>query len=471
MLFKIIGWLLAIWLLFWLLGIILAFIPLVFFLLITAVALLFVYSLLPEKFRIKAFEEWLGIQRQVTATPVAVVGLPNGTAQGSNLTDPIPTTNSPNNNGSSDSLTANSEEDESSSDSSDSEEEENSQSSDNSSEEPSINTEPLQPTLQTPTVTEPPHHESQLQQPELQFDSIKFNFGGKVPDREELKAQLKKKVIGQEQAINTLVKVVIAKLAAKNRKPLVVFLPGPTGTGKTELSKALADALETKLVRFDMGEFAESHKASNLFGSPKGYVGSTEGGGLPNALRKSKKRCVILFDEVEKAHQSLWRQMLAFFDEGRVSDTLGQTLAPKNTICLLTSNIEADKIAENPEAAKDIIKLCGYFPPEFLGRIDRVIPLLRLSAADTARLTVVLAKRVATDYDINLIIEQEALEELVNATFDEGQKYGGRGIIEKIGDLLVDDLIDLQGESIFQARLVIRDEKLKAVPLLSSRIN
>ena len=72
------------------------------------------------------------------------------------------------------------------------------------------------------------------------------------------------------------------------------------------------------------------------------------------------------FDEVEKAHSSLWRQMLAFFDEGRVSDTLGQTLAPKNTICLLTSNIEADKIAENPDSAKDIIKQCGYFPTEFL---------------------------------------------------------------------------------------------------------
>lgn len=476
MLFKIIGWLLAIWLLFWLLGIVLGLIPLVFFLLMTAVALLFVYSLLPKKFRIRAFEEWLGIQRQVTTTPIAVGSLPNGTVQGSNSNDPIPTTNSPNNtsnNGSRDSSMDNPEEDKSSTDSSNLEEDdESSQSSDDSHEEPLITTEPLQPTLQTPTVIEsPPHQESQLQQPELQFDSIKFNFGGKVPDREELKTQLKKKVIGQEAAINTLVKVVIAKLAAKNRKPLVVFLPGPTGTGKTELSKALADALETKLVRFDMGEFAESHKASNLFGSPQGYVGSTEGGGLPNALRKSKKRCVILFDEVEKAHQSLWRQMLAFFDEGRVSDTLGQTLAPKNTICLLTSNIEADKIAEHPEAAKDIIKLCGYFPPEFLGRIDRVIPLLRLSAADTARLTVVLAKRVAADYDINLIIEQEALEKLVNSTFDEGQKYGGRGIIEKIGDLLVDDLIDLQGESIFQARLVIKDNRLKAVPLLSSRIN
>ena len=158
--------------------------------------------------------------------------------------------------------------------------------------------------------------------------------------------------------------------------------------------------------------------------------------------------------------------MLAFFDEGRVSDTIGQTLAPKNTICLLTSNIEADKIADNPESAKDIIKQCGYFPPEFLGRIDKVIPLLRLGEADTARLTVVLAKKVASEFDISLIIEQEALENLVNVTFDEAQKYGGRGIMEKVKDLIADDLVDLQGNSIFQARLVVKENQLRAVPLL-----
>ena len=220
-----------------------------------------------------------------------------------------------------------------------------------------------------------------------------------------------------------------------------------------------------------MGEYAESHKASNLFGSPKGYVGSSDGGALPNALRDSKRRCVLLFDEVEKAHSSLWRQMLAFFDEGRVSDTIGQTVAPKNTICLLTSNIEADKIAENPESAKDIIKQCGYFPPEFLGRIDKVIPLLRLSAADTGKLTVVLAKKVASEFDINLIIEQEALENLVNVTFDEAQKYGGRGIMEKVKDLIADDLVDLQCKSIFQARLVVKENRLKAVPLLAKANN
>ncbi len=425
MLFKIIGWCIAGWLLFWLLGnllgLLLISLPTIFFLIFTAITGLFIYSLLPKTQRNQAFENWLGIEPQPNNPPV--YDAPGG--------GNVPFHDEP-------------------------------------KDKPDNNTpvDDVIPPKPTPTPIEP-----KLIQPELKFDTIRFNPGGKLPDREELKAKLKQRVIGQEAAIDTLVRIVIGKLATKNPKPLVVFLPGPTGTGKTELSKALASALEAKLNRFDMGEYAESHKASNLFGSPKGYVGSSDGGALPNALRDSKRRCVLLFDEVEKAHSSLWRQMLAFFDEGRVSDTIGQTVAPKNTICLLTSNIEADKIAENPESAKDIIKQCGYFPPEFLGRIDKVIPLLRLSAADTGKLTVVLAKKVASEFDINLIIEQEALENLVNVTFDEAQKYGGRGIMEKVKDLIADDLVDLQCKSIFQARLVVKENRLKAVPLLAKANN
>ena len=431
MIFKIIGWCIAGWLLFWLLGsfvgLLLASIPTIFFLIFTAITGLFIYSLLPKANRNQAFENWLGIEPQPSTPPVY-----DAPGVGNLPVDETPNKDAPK----------------------------------KDAPKNSVPTKDLVPPKPTPEP-QPKPVEPELIQPELKFDTIRFNPGGKLPDREEFKAQLRKKVIGQEAAIDTLVRIVIGKLAAKNPKPLVIFLPGPTGTGKTEISKALAQALETKLTRFDMGEYAESHKASNLFGSPKGYVGSTDGGALPNALRKSKKRCVLLFDEVEKANRSLWRQMLAFFDEGRVSDTLGQTLAPKNTICLLTSNIEADKIAESPEAAKDIIKQSGYFPPEFLGRIDKVIPLLRLGEADTARLTVVLAKRVASEFDISLIIEQETLEHLVNLTYDEAQKYGGRGIMEKVKDLIADDLVDLQGSRIYQSRLVVQEDKLRAVPLLT----
>ena len=313
----------------------------------------------------------------------------------------------------------------------------------------------------TATATASP----KAQQPDLDFHRI-LSREEKLPEREQLKAQLNAQVIGQHDAVDTLVRVTLGKLAArKSTKPLVVFLPGPTGTGKTEISKALAHALNSKLVRFDMGEFAEQQKASNLFGSSKGYVGSEDGGALPNALRKSKNKCVILFDEVEKAHQSLWRQLLAFFDEGRISDTLGQVHAPKNTICILTSNIEAEKIAENPRDAKDIIKNCGYFPSEFLGRIDKIIPLLRLSFADTAKLATILTKKLADLYEISLIIEQSALGELMDAVSEEANKYGGRGIMEKARDLLLDDLMDLQAERISHAKLVKQGERLAVVPL------
>lgn len=319
---------------------------------------------------------------------------------------------------------------------------------------------------QSPGFTSP--SPPQAIQPDLDFSRI-IRAGAKLPDRETLIAKLKQKVIGQEVAIDTLVRVVMGKLAAqKSVKPLVVMLPGPTGTGKTEISKALAEALGVKLIRFDMGEFAESFKASNLFGSAKGYVGSDEGGALAKEIRRSKKRFVVLFDEVEKAHQSLWPQMLAFFDEGRVTDTLGTVEAPKDTICLLTSNLQAEKIGANPELAKEILKEGRYFPPEFLGRINKIIPLLRLTQEDVAKLTVLLAKRVADSYGLSLIIEQEALAELVDATQEDEEKYGGRGILEKIGDLLTDDFLDLQGERITQARLVVGNERLKAVPLSES---
>lgn len=407
MIFKILAWLAVIWIGLWLLSLLLSWLPLIVFLVGGAIALCCVYALLPESFRLPGVEQWLNpTWKTIPIAPIADIS--------SSISPSSPESSQPHS------------------------------------------------TPQTPVQVLPP-------QPPLDFSRVMARTGGKLPDRETLTAKLREKVIGQETAVDTLVRVVLGKLASeKNPKPLVVLLPGPTGTGKTEISKAIADALGTKLTRFDMGEYAESFKASNLFGSAKGYVGSDEGGALPNALRHSKKRCVLLFDEVEKAHQSLWRQMLAFFDEGRTADTLGSVVAPKDTICLLTSNLMADKIGENPDAAKDILKQSGYFPPEFLGRIDKIIPLLRLSAADTARLTVMLAKRVADRYGISLIIEQEALEELVNVTFDEGEKYGGRGIQEKILDLLGDDFIDLQGDRISHARLVVRGDRLKAVSLVQT---
>lgn len=400
---KILLWIVVAWIGLFILTQILAWLPAILLVIGGGIAICCLYALLPDGLRLPAIENWLGTS---SYTPAA--SLPNS-----------PQTSSP-------------------PDSSD---------APSSGESTKSSTPPAAPV-----------------QPQLDFSKIIPRTGGKLPDRDELVAKIRAKVIGQDLAIETLTRVLLGKLAAQNSpKPLVILLPGPTGTGKTEISKALAEALDTKLVRFDMGEFAEAFKASNLFGSAVGYVGSSDGGALPNAIRHSKKRCVILFDEVEKAHSTLWPQMLAFFDEGRVSDTLGSVTAPKDTICLLTSNLQAEKIGENPAAAKEILKEGRYFPPEFLGRIDKIIPLLRLSPADTARLTVVLAKRWASRYGLSLIIEQEALEELVSATFDEAERYGGRGITEKISDLLTDDFIDLQSARVAEARLIVHGDRLRAV--------
>lgn len=326
---------------------------------------------------------------------------------------------------------------------------------------------PSSPSL-PPDNSPPSGHSSsstQFHQPTLDFESV-ASVRGKLPNREQLLSYLKAQVIGQDKSIETLVRVVLGKLASQNSlKPLTILLLGTTGTGKTELTKALAIALGTKLHRFDMGEYKDNFKGSNLLGSAKGYVGSEDGGALPNALRESKTLCLLLFDEVEKAHPDLWKQLLAFFDEGIITDTLGSVIAPKNTICLMTSNLVAEKIAQNPEKAKDLLREAGFFPPEFVGRIDKCLPLPRLNQADSARLTVMIAKKVANDYGVTLIIEQEAMTELVTETFEEGEKYGGRGIKDKILDLLGDDLLDLQSGGTTQARLVLIEGKLKAVPL------
>lgn len=407
MIIRVIGWIALCWLALFIVSQILAWLPVIVLLFGISIAVCCVYAYLPENFRLPSVEKWLNPDWHPQLAPSS----PSGTYSGSG----------------------------------------SSPTSSDSPESPGS----------SPSSSSP-------KQPDIDFSQI-MRAGPKLPDRETLITKLKQKVIGQEAAIDTLVRATMGKLASqKSVKPLVCLLPGPTGTGKTEISKALAEALGVQLIRYDMGEYAEPFKASNLFGSAKGYVGSDEGGALAKEIRRSKKRFVVLFDEVEKAHQSLWPQMLAFFDEGRVTDTLSTVQAPKDTICLLTSNLEADKIGANPELAKDILREGRYFPPEFLGRINKIIPLLRLSKADTAKLTMLLAKRFADTYGLVLIIEQEALAELVEVTQEDEEKYGGRGIIEKIGDLLTDDFLDLQGDQVTQARLVVQGERLRAVPLSES---
>jgi hypothetical protein len=304
----------------------------------------------------------------------------------------------------------------------------------------------------------------------IDYDNLiaKINLAApSVMSKDELIASIAKSVIGQRAAIETLATYVRGKIGARDtgkNKPLVFLLPGPTGTGKTEVSKALAEALGTKLVRFDMGEYGDEFKASNLFGSPKGYIGSEDGGALPNAIRKGGRRLVILFDEVEKAHQSIWQKMLAFFDEGRTGDSKGEVTAPKDTILLMTTNRRAEEVANDPTAAREILRHDGYFSAEFMGRVEKVVPMPRLTDTDMMELTHRLSGVLARTYGVSLDVDEDALVALYAESRDGAQRSGGRGITERLKDLLIDDLLELQGDGRAVARIVVSEGRVRAVP-------
>ena len=268
--------------------------------------------------------------------------------------------------------------------------------------------------------------------------------------------QLRKRVVGQEEALEAVSKAVRrarAGLQDPNR-PIGSFLfLGPTGVGKTELVKSLAAFLfddERAMTRIDMSEYMEKHAVSRLIGAPPGYVGYEEGGALTEAVRRRPYQ-VILFDEVEKAHDDVFNVLLQVLDDGRLTDGQGRTVDFRNTIIVLTSNLGAHAIAELPEsadieAARPAVmrSVRERFRPEFLNRLDEIVLFRRLARGDMASIVDIQLRglrRLLEDRKITLALDEAAREWLAEAGYDP--VYGARPLKRVIQRNLQDKLAGL----------------------------
>ena len=269
------------------------------------------------------------------------------------------------------------------------------------------------------------------------------------------------RVVGQEEAVHAVsaaVRRARAGLQDPNR-PIGSFLfLGPTGVGKTELTKALASFLfddDAAMVRIDMSEYMEKHSVSRMIGAPPGYVGYEEGGALTEAVRRRPYQ-VILFDEVEKAHVDVFNVLLQVLDDGRLTDGQGRTVDFKNTVIILTSNLGGDILASQPEGedtgavrddVMDIVR--GKFRPEFLNRLDEIILFHRLGRAQMDRIVDIQTARLAkllAERKISIELDQVAREWLADAGYDPA--YGARPLKRAIQRNLQDPLAEhiLQGK-------------------------
>ena len=252
---------------------------------------------------------------------------------------------------------------------------------------------------------------------------------------------LHKRVIGQDEGVELVTEAIIrSKAGIKDpSKPIGSFLfLGPTGVGKTELAKALAEALfddESNMVRIDMSEYMEKHSVSRLIGAPPGYVGYDEGGQLTEAVRR-KPYSVVLFDEVEKAHPDVFNVLLQVLDDGRITDSQGRTVDFKNTILIMTSNIGSQYLLEGiddkgnikPEAAQMVMNdLRAHFRPEFLNRLDETIlfkPLTRENIGGIVDLLVADVNRRLADRELSIRLTDEAKTYVADNGYDP--VYGAR---------------------------------------------
>ncbi|GIL82494.1 hypothetical protein Vretimale_11933 [Volvox reticuliferus] len=278
----------------------------------------------------------------------------------------------------------------------------------------------------------------------------------------ELRAQLQRRVVGQDAAVSAVADAVLrsrAGLAARNRGSSFLFL-GPTGVGKTELAKALAELLfddERMMIRIDMGEYMERHSVSRLIGAPPGYVGHEEGGQLTEAVRR-RPYSVVLFDEVEKAHSEVFNVLLSILDDGRVTDSKGRTVNFANTVIILTSNLGSEALLQaavknahhNAAAGRDVFRearqtvmseVRRFFRPEFLNRLDDIVMFEPLQQSQLVGIAALLGKELGSRLaprNIGLSFTDDALSYAVRQAYDP--MYGARPLRRWMEHVVITEL-------------------------------
>ena len=300
-----------------------------------------------------------------------------------------------------------------------------------------------------------------------------------------LEANLHKRVIGQDEAVSAVAKAIKrSRMGLKDpNKPIGSFLfLGPTGVGKTELSKALAENLfgsEDSLIRIDMSEYMESHSVAKLIGSPPGYVGYDEAGQLTEKVRR-KPYSVILFDEIEKAHPDVMNMLLQVLDDGRLTDSQGRTVNFKNTVIIMTSNVGAKLITdkktlgfieekesgekEYQDIKKDVMgELKKEFKPEFLNRIDEIIVFHKLEDDQIRKIVDIMLNNVAKllkEQGIKLTIDDKAKDIVAKKGTDKS--FGARPLKRAIQTMVEDKIAEamLDGKIKKEAKVTAKDDEI-----------
>ena len=305
-----------------------------------------------------------------------------------------------------------------------------------------------------------------------------------------LEEVLHQRVIGQEEAVSAISKAIRrGRVGLKDPKRPVgsfIFL-GPTGVGKTELSKALAESLfgdESHMVRIDMSEYMEKHTVSRLIGSPPGYVGYDEGGQLTEKVRR-KPYSVVLFDEIEKAHPDVFNILLQILEDGRLTDSTGRLVDFRNTVIIMTSNVGARNIVEPKrlgffaaieDAARDyeemkknvMDELKKTFRPEFINRVDELIVFHPLTQENINDIAALMLKEVSSrlkNMDITLTADKGVKEYLANKGYDKafGARPLRRTIQNLVEDKLAEEMLDGNIKEGDRVKIVVEDEKLKFI--------